>query len=605
MRSSTRRHDALVMLSGIASAFLVVSGIQVLSGRIDGVASMVFVLAVFLISMYTDGYLWGLAASLLCVLAVNFAFRSPYFAFNFTLPENLFSALVMLVVSIMTSTLTTRIKLQEQLRMESETEKMRANLLRAVSHDLRTPLTSIYGACSTVIENYDSLAKEQKLKLLGEVCSDAQWLNRMVENLLSVTRFDTGTVSVQKTPTVLEELIDTVLVRFQKHYPDVNVTVDLPDSFVVIPMDSMLISQVLMNLLENAVLHAEGMTKLTLRVFTLGDHAIFEVSDDGCGIPKERLKGLFTRMLPADDTASPASTAWASALRCARPSSRPTAARSRPRAAPAKAPPSASGWRPNPRTNPLIWRKTSEMSNNKFKILIVEDEPTICSFIYTLLDTNGYKTYVAPTCELGKSIFTSYLPDLIILDLGLPDRDGRELIHYVRQKFMTPIIVLSARTTEADKIEALDLGANDYITKPFSTGELLARVRAALRLNRFSSNPTGVFQAQDLLIQYERRKVYVGGEEIKLTQTEYNIVAFLSEHAGRVMTYPAIVRAIWGDTDCGSTKKLQVNMANIRRKLGSRPGHNNYIMNELGVGYRMIDADHDGPDAPADHEENA
>ena len=286
MRSSTRRHDALVMLSGIASAFLVVSGIQVLSGRIDGVASMVFVLAVFLISMYTDGYLWGLAASLLCVLAVNFAFRSPYFAFNFTLPENLFSALVMLVVSIMTSTLT-------------------ANLLRAVSHDLRTPLTSIYGACSTVIENYDSLAKEQKLKLLGEVCSDAQWLNRMVENLLSVTRFDTGTVSVQKTPTVLEELIDTVLVRFQKHYPDVNVTVDLPDSFVVIPMDSMLISQVLMNLLENAVLHAEGMTKLTLRVFTLGDHAIFEVSDDGCGIPKERLKGLFTRMLTADDTASP------------------------------------------------------------------------------------------------------------------------------------------------------------------------------------------------------------------------------------------------------------------------------------------------------------
>ena len=305
MRSSTRRHDALVMLSGIASAFLVVSGIQVLSGRIDGVASMVFVLAVFLISMYTDGYLWGLAASLLCVLAVNFAFRSPYFAFNFTLPENLFSALVMLVASIMTSTLTTRIKLQEQLRMESETEKMRANLLRAVSHDLRTPLTSIYGACSTVIENYDSLAKEQKLKLLGEVCSDAQWLNRMVENLLSVTRFDTGTVSVQKTPTVLEELIDTVLGRFQKHYPDVNVTVELPDNFVVIPMDSMLISQVLMNLLENAVLHAEGMTKLTLRVFTLGDHAIFEVSDDGCGIPKERLKGLFTRMLPADDTASP------------------------------------------------------------------------------------------------------------------------------------------------------------------------------------------------------------------------------------------------------------------------------------------------------------
>ena len=221
------------------------------------------------------------------------------------------------------------------------------------------------------------------------------------------------------------------------------------------------------------------------------------------------------------------------------------------------------------------------MSNNKFKVLIIEDEANICSFIQTLLETNGYQALVAQTCMMGMTMFISYNPALVILDLGLPDRNGLDAIRSIRQKYLTPIIVLSARTTEADKIEALDLGANDYITKPFSTGELLARVRAALRLNRFSSNPTGVFQAQDLLIQYERRKVYVGGEEIKLTQTEYNIVAFLSEHAGRVMTYPAIVRAIWGDTDCGSTKKLQVNMANIRRKLGSRPGKNTYILNEL------------------------
>ena len=278
----------------LCAAFLIVTGTQQVTGRIDGVASMVFVLAVFLISIYTDGYVWGVVASLIGVLAVNFAFRSPYCAFNFTLPENLFSGMAMLVVSIMTSTLTTRIKKQEQLRMESETEKMRATLLRAVSHDLRTPLTSIYGACSTVIENYDSLEKEQKLKLLGEACSDAQWLNRMVENLLSVTRFDGGQVAVQKTPTVLDELIDTVLVRFQKRYPKVSVTTYLPDSFIVIPMDSMLISQVLTNLLENAAVHAEGMTQLTLRVFTLGSRAVFEVKDDGCGIPKERLRTLFS-----------------------------------------------------------------------------------------------------------------------------------------------------------------------------------------------------------------------------------------------------------------------------------------------------------------------
>ena len=236
------------------------------------------------------------------------------------------------------------------------------------------------------------------------------------------------------------------------------------------------------------------------------------------------------------------------------------------------------------------------MSNNKFKVLVVEDEANICSFIETLLETNGYQALVAHTCSMGLTLFASHNPDLVILDLGLPDRDGLELIRTVRQKYMTPIVVLSARTTEQDKIEALDLGANDYVTKPFGTGELMARVRAALRVTRYStagSLPTGTFTAQDLEINYERRKVFVAGQEIKLTQTEYNIVAFLSEHAGRVMPYAAIVRAIWGDTDCGSTKKLQVNMANIRKKLGSRPGSNNYILNELGVGYRMIDEDGD------------
>ena len=304
MKEKTPLQDALLMTCALCTAFGMVVLTQAITGRIDGVAMLIFMLAVFITSMYTDGYFWGVAASLISVLAVNFAFLSPYLAFNFTLPENLFSGLVMLVVSIMTSAVTTRGKKQDQLRMENEREKMRANLLRAVSHDLRTPLTSIYGACSTVIENYDSLEREQTIKLLRDACSDAQWLNRMVENLLSVTRIDGGNVNLQKTPTVLDELLDTVLVKLRKRYPDVTVQLDLPDAFIVIPMDSMLIQQVLMNLLENAALHAEGMTKLTLRVFTLGRRAIFEVVDDGCGIPREQLRRLFSGV--AGDTQAPA-----------------------------------------------------------------------------------------------------------------------------------------------------------------------------------------------------------------------------------------------------------------------------------------------------------
>ena len=235
------------------------------------------------------------------------------------------------------------------------------------------------------------------------------------------------------------------------------------------------------------------------------------------------------------------------------------------------------------------------MSNNKYKILVVEDDVNICSFVYTLLNTNGYQVLTAVTCDMGEALFLSYNPDLVILDLGLPDRDGLAFIQTVRTEYLTPIIVLSARTAERDKIEALDYGANDYVTKPFGTGELLARVRAALRSGRHGAAagalPGGKFTARGLVIDYDRRLVFINGQEIKLTQTEYNIVAFLSEYSGRVMTYAAIARAIWGGADDGSTKKLQVNMANIRKKFGSRPGDNPYILNELGVGYRMIDED--------------
>ena len=173
------------------------------------------------------------------MLAVNFAFRTPYFAFNFTIPENIFSGVVMLVVSFMTSTLTTRIKKQEQLRMESETEKMRANLLRAVSHDLRTPLTSIYGACSTVIDNYDSLGREQKIKLLAEACADAQWLNRMVENLLSVTRIDGRRRRRPEDPHRAGRAGGHGAGAVPEAPPRrAGEQLKLPDDFIVIPMDS-------------------------------------------------------------------------------------------------------------------------------------------------------------------------------------------------------------------------------------------------------------------------------------------------------------------------------------------------------------------------------
>ena len=287
--------------------FLVTAGILVVSFlfslvtnsifQTDASVPMVFVLGVFLISVITKGYLCGITASLLSTLAVNFAFTFPYFEFNFTMPENLFSALVTLVVAIVTGALTTKIKQTEKIKADSEREKMRANLLRAVSHDLRTPLTTIYGSTSMLLENFDRIPAENRKDLLRGIRDDAQWLVGMVENLLSVTRLDDADLRLNKTDTVLEELIDAVLVKFRKRCPEQAVEVTIPEDFLSIPMDAVLIEQVLTNLLENAVIHAAGMTRLELEVRTVGKKAHFTVRDDGCGIRPDRLDDLFTGYL--------------------------------------------------------------------------------------------------------------------------------------------------------------------------------------------------------------------------------------------------------------------------------------------------------------------
>ncbi len=290
--------DGVFMAAVLLGAFAVNLVLLELFGT-RSMIPMIFVLGVMLVSCHTTGYFWGIAASLLSVLAVNYAFTYPYWAFDLISPECISAAVVMLIVASLTSTLTTKLKCQEQVKAEAENERMRGDLLRAVSHDLRTPLTSIYGACSVMLDNYDDLPREKHLKLLQDVCADAQWLVRMVENLLSITRVDGVRVKLAKQDTVLEELTDAVLVKFRKHYPNQTVQISLPEEFVSVPMEAMLMELVLMNLLENAVHHARGMKNLWLKAFVKGNRVYFQVEDDGCGIPEDRLPRLFTGLLPS------------------------------------------------------------------------------------------------------------------------------------------------------------------------------------------------------------------------------------------------------------------------------------------------------------------
>ena len=298
--------DLLTTIGIMAASFFLSLATDQMS-QTDMLIPMFFVLGVFLISVVTSGYLWGISASLISVLAVNYAFTFPYFEFNFSIPLNFFSALVMLVVAVVTCALTTKIKSAERIKADSEREKMRANLLRAVSHDLRTPLTTIYGSSSMLLENFDRYSAEDRKKLLRGIRDDAQWLVGMVENLLSVTRLDNTSVKLIKTDTVLEELIDAVLVKFRKHCPEQAIEVSIPDEFLSIPMDAVLIEQVLTNLLDNAVIHAEGMTRLELQVRTMDRQAHFTVRDNGCGIAENRLTDLFTGYLGSSDRQGDAS----------------------------------------------------------------------------------------------------------------------------------------------------------------------------------------------------------------------------------------------------------------------------------------------------------
>lgn len=234
--------------------------------------------------------------------------------------------------------------------------------------------------------------------------------------------------------------------------------------------------------------------------------------------------------------------------------------------------------------------------NIKEKILVVEDEKSIAHFISTVLNNNGYEAMRARTGQEALSMVSSHCPDLIILDLGLPDMDGMDLLKNIRSWSGLPIVVVSARSHERDKVAALDAGADDYLTKPFGTAELLARVRTAIRHTRTVSNNTeialqGTYSVGDLVVDFNKHQALVRGENVKLTLSEFRIVSLLAKHAGKVLTYDFIMKELWGPRAGGDNQILRVNMANIRRKIEDNPAEPKYLFTEVGVGYRIAEPD--------------
>jgi len=255
---------------------------------------LIFVLAVLVVSLMTEGYFYGLLAAIISVLGVNFAFTFPYMKLDFSIYGYPLTFLTMLAVGFAVCTLTTRLQAQEKLRMDTEKEKMRANLLRAISHDLRTPLTAISGNISTVLEDDGLLSIEQEKELLTDAKHDAEWLCRMVENLLSITRISGETRgSIRKEDELLEEVLSEAVAGFKKRHEQITVKVSVPEEMLLLPMDAMLIEQVLLNIMDNAVSHGDNTSRIDIHASLDGKCALISIEDDGCGIDADRLPHLF------------------------------------------------------------------------------------------------------------------------------------------------------------------------------------------------------------------------------------------------------------------------------------------------------------------------
>jgi len=302
---SIRLKDIIIMLIFCLAAILVSAILNYLSNS-ETTISMTFLLAVFFTARFTSGYLCGIAASFLSILIVNYFFTFPYFEINMILPGYPITILSMITVSIVTSMVTSRLVKQDDLKRHAEHEAMRSNLLRSVSHDLRTPLTSIIGATDALKLNHDSFSTEEKIELYEDIGNEAQWLYNMVENMLSVTKLNSSSEKIHKSPELIEEIMPVAVKRIQKYYKNININIRIPDEMIFVPMDSTLIEQVIINLVENSIRHGKTTDTVWISVLFEKNYASFSVLDNGKGIDKSIISsinsGKYISPTPDSDT---------------------------------------------------------------------------------------------------------------------------------------------------------------------------------------------------------------------------------------------------------------------------------------------------------------
>jgi two-component system sensor histidine kinase KdpD len=459
-----------------------------------------------------------------------------------------------------------------EVRMASE--RLRASILSSLSHDLRTPLTALVGLADTLALPADM--PEQHRETARALRDQALRLSGMVTNLLDLARLSAGGVTPRKDWHSLEEVIGSAIQWLGAALDAHPIAVELPADMPLLEFDPLLLERVLGNLLDNAAKYSPPGRPITIAARLLG-----AARGSGGARRRPRLpapRGPHRSLQPGRDGIGPARRRPGPGhLQGDRGSPRRRADPGQP----------AGGRRPRP-LHPAPGQPARHRRRNMNTVLIVEDEPHIRRFVRMALEGEGCRVLEADRVNGGLERAAAEKPDLVVLDLGLPDGDGLEFIRAYRAWSERPLVVLSARSLEADKVAALDAGADDYIAKPFGVAELLARVRALLRRREQRGEPAeAVIAFGDVELDLARRGVTRGGQPVRLTPREYHLLTTLVAQRGRVLTQRQLLAEVWGPGYAGHGHYLRIYVGRLRHKLEADPARPRHLLTELGVGYRF------------------
>ncbi len=477
----------------------------------------------------------------------------------------------------------------------------RTEHLSLLSHELRTPLATIKGFVSTLLSNHRYWGEKEREEFLESINESVDQLSRLLENAREMSRLELGGVKLYRRPTDVKRLVQRVIQSLTFQTSGRYFKVDVPDDLPTVEVDPFRIEQVLYNLLDNAIKYSSADKPVRIAAQKKGDEVIVSVADQGVGIPKEHLERIFEHFYQVDYGGADRGRGAGLGLYISRGLIHAHGGRmwaestlgqgttvyfalpveARLMEQPLEKLPAVSQARAG--------RARGDGHKQTEKVLLVEDDPQMLRLLKITMEADGYRVISAARGKAAIDLAASELPDVILLDVHLPDASGFDVCDQMRQFTNVPVLMITGNATEDDIVRGLDMGADDYLVKPFSNKELLARVRASLRRARLpeSTQTEPLFRAGDLEIDFAQRQVTMRGKPVKLTPTEYKLLYHLAVNAGRVLTHSQLLAKVWGTDWDQETQYLWVNISRLRKKLEVDPAKPEYIMTEAGVGYYL------------------